>query len=81
MGCTVHIGREFLRVPATIRRKLRARLERICAVLEALETRNSLGDSLAQSSLAIRIESWSFRYEFEPVRNRIVVVQALPPSR
>lgn len=79
MGCTVHIGREFLRVPAAIRKKLRARLERICAVLEALETRNWLRDSLAQSSLAISIDAWRFHYEFEPVRNRIVVVQALPP--
>ena len=81
MGCSVHIGREFLRVPAAIRKKLRARLERICGVLEALESRNSLLDSLAQSSLAISIDSWRFRYEFEPVRNRLVVVQALPPEQ
>jgi len=77
----VHIGREFLRVPAAIRKKLRTRLERICGVLEALESRNSLRDSLAQSSLAISIDAWRFRYEFEPVRNRIVVVQAVPPLR
>jgi hypothetical protein len=77
MGCKVYIGHEFLGVPSLIRKRLRERLEKICAVLEALGSSTAFVDSLAQSSLAITIGSWRFRYEFEPARNRLVVVQAL----
>ena len=76
MQCTVHIGREFVDVPAGIRRTLRERLRQICEALVALGSHRTLLRSLVQSSLAITIGSWLFRYEFEPVRNRVVVVQA-----
>jgi len=76
VACKVHIGREFLAVPAGIRRTLRARLEQICEGLLALGSRSALLRSLVQSSLAVTIGSWLFRYEFEPLRNRVVVVEA-----
>jgi hypothetical protein len=76
MQCTVHIGREFLAVPADIRRVLRERLEQICKTLVALGSGSALLRSIAQSSLAITVGSWLFRYEFEPVRSRVVVLQA-----
>ena len=76
MGCTVHIGREFLAVPMQIRKKLRARLEKICAVLEALQSRSAFVKSISESSLPITVGAWHFRYEFERERNRLVVVQA-----
>jgi len=76
MACKVHIGREFLAVPAEIRKTLRERLEKICEALIALGSRSALLRSLLQSSLAITIGSWLFRYEFEPVRSRVVVVEA-----
>ena len=76
----MHIGREFRIVPAQIRRKLRERLERICGILEALDSRDTLLQSLAESSLAVTIDAWRFRYEFEPVPNRLVVVEARPPD-
>jgi hypothetical protein len=78
VGCKVHIGREFVAVPMPVLKRLRARLEKICAVLEALESRTAFLESIAQSSLAITVDSWRFRYEFEPVRNRLTVVQAIP---
>jgi hypothetical protein len=78
MACTVHIGREFVAVPTRIIKRLRARLEKICVVLEGLESRPTFLDSIAQSSLAITVDSWRFRYEFQPVRNRLTVVQAIP---
>jgi len=71
MACKVHIGREFLAVPAEIRKTLRERLEKICEALIALGSRSALLRSLLQSSLAITIGSWLFRYEFEPVRSRV----------
>jgi hypothetical protein len=77
VACKVHIGREFLAVPREIRRRLRERLEKICAVLEALESRTAFLDSIAQSSLAITVGAWRFRYEYEPDRNRVVVIQAM----
>jgi hypothetical protein len=77
VGCSVHIGREFFAVPAQIRKKLRARLEKICAVLEALESRTAFLESISESSLAITVDSWSFRYLFETKRNRLVVVHAI----
>jgi hypothetical protein len=80
VGCTVHIGREFLGVPTQIRKRLRARLEKICAVLEALESRTAFVESMAQSSLAITVGTWRFRYEFEPQSNRLIVVQAIQPQ-
>jgi len=52
--------------------------EKICAVLEALESRPAFLESIAESSLAITVGSWRFRYEFEPLRNRVTVVQAIP---
>lgn len=64
-------------MPTEIRKKLRARLEKICAVLEALGSRTAFVQSISQSSLAVTVGSWLFRYEFEPDRNRLVVVQAL----
>jgi hypothetical protein len=77
MACTVHIGREFVAVPADIRKKLRERLHQICEALLSLRSRSStLLRSLVESSLAITIGSWLFRYEFEPVRSRVVVVEA-----
>jgi hypothetical protein len=78
MACTVHIGREFVAVPTRIIKRLRARLEKICVVLEGLESRPTFLNSIAQSSLAITVDSWRFRYEFQPVRNRLTVVQAIP---
>jgi hypothetical protein len=78
MACEVHIPREFVAVPARIIKRLRAQLEKICAVLEALESRTAFLESIAQSSLAITVDSWRFRYEFEPLRNRLTVVQAIP---
>ena len=80
MGCQVHIGDKFKVVPARIRKKLRDRLERICAVLEALPSRESLVESLAESSRAITVEEWFFRYEFEPATPRLVVIEARPPD-
>ena len=77
MPCTVYIGREFLAVPAQIRKKLREQLERICAALAKLGSGSALLRSIAQSSLAITVGSWLFRYEFEPVRNRVVVLEAI----
>ena len=79
VACTVEIGREFGIVPAEIRRKLRERLERICAVLDALPSRDTLVASLAESSLAITVEEWLFRYQFEPSAVRLTVVEARPP--
>jgi hypothetical protein len=76
MACKVHIGREFLAVPAEIRKALRQRLEQICEALVTLGARSALLRSLVQSSLAITIGSWLFRYEFQPVRSRVVVVEA-----
>jgi hypothetical protein len=76
VGCTVHIGREFVAVPMQIRKQLRARLQKICAVLEALGSRTAFVRSISESSLALTVGSWQFRYEFEPARNRLVVVQA-----
>jgi len=78
MACKVHIGREFVAVPTRILNRLRARLEKICAVLEDLESRPAFLESIAQSSLAITVDSWRFHYEFEPLRNRLTVVQAIP---
>jgi hypothetical protein len=78
MACTVHIGREFVAVPTRIIKRLRARLEKICVVLEGLESRPTFLNSIAQSSLAITVGSWRFRYEFQRVRNRLTVVQAIP---
>ncbi len=80
MGCQVHIGQEFRLVPPHIRRKLRDRLERICAVLDALPSREALMESLAESSLAITVEEWLFRYEFEPAPVRLTVIEARPPD-
>jgi hypothetical protein len=76
MACTVHIGREFVGVPLEVRRRLRERLREICQALVALGSRSMLLRSLVESSLAITIGSWLFRYEFEPVRSRVVVLQA-----
>ncbi len=78
MACTVYIGREFVAVPTRIINRLRARLEKICVVLEGLESRQAFLESIAQSSLAITVDSWRFRYEFERARNRLIVVQAIP---
>ena len=78
VGDKVHIGREFVAVPTRIMKRLRARLEKICADLEALQSRPTFLKSIAQSSLAITVDSWRFRYEFEPLRNRVTVVQAIP---
>ena len=64
MACTVYIGREFVAVPTRIINRLRARLEKICVVLEGLESRQAFLESIAQSSLAITVDSWRFRYEF-----------------
>jgi hypothetical protein len=80
MGCKVHIGREFTVVPNQIRKQLRTRLEKICAALEALKTRGAFVDSISESSLAVTVGAWRFRYEFEPDRNRLVVVQAFQPG-
>ena len=77
MGCKVHIGREFLTVPTQIRRKLRERLEKICAALEAIASRTVFIESVSQSSMAVTVGAWRFRYEFEPDRNRLIVVQAI----
>ena len=71
----MHIGPE-LAVPTQIRKKLRMQLEKICAALEALKSRTTFVESISESSLAITVGAWRFRYEFEPDRNRLVVVQA-----
>ena len=71
----MHIGAE-LAVPTQIRKKLRMQLEKICAALEELKSRTTFVDSISESSLAITVGAWRFRYEFEPDRNRLVVVQA-----
>ena len=71
----MHIGAE-LAVPTQIRKKLRMQLEKICAALEALKSRTTFVESISESSLAITVGAWRFRYEFEPDRNRLVVVQA-----
>ena len=75
MACRVIISSEF-RLPSNVRRKLRERLEHICAVLDALD--RAFLESLAQSSLALDIESWRFRYEYELAGNRLVVTEAMP---
>ena len=72
----MHIGPE-LAVPTQIRKKLRMQLEKICAALEELKSRTTFVESISESSLAITVGAWRFRYEFEPDRNRLVVVQAL----
>ena len=76
----MHIGREFTAVPSRIRKQLRMRLEKICAALEALKARSAFVDSISESSLAVTVGAWRFRYEFEPDRNRLVVVQAFQPG-
>jgi len=80
VGCKVHIGREFLTVPTQIRKKLRERLEKICAALEALGTRKAFIESVSESSMALTVGAWRFRYEFEPDRKRLIVVQAIQGS-
>jgi len=75
MACRVHISPEF-RLPSTIRRKLREQLEHICAILDALD--RAFLESLAQSSLALDIQAWRFRYEYELAGNRLVVTEAMP---
>ena len=80
VGCEVHIGPEFKAVPSEIRAQLRTRLEQICAALEALKPRSVFVDSISESSLALTVGAWRFRYEFEPDRNRLVVVQAFQPG-
>jgi len=80
VACKVHIGREFLAVPSQIRKQLRMRLEKICAALEALESRSVFVDSISESSLAVTVGAWRFRYEFEPGRNRLVVMEAFQPG-
>ena len=72
----MHIGPE-LAVPAQIRKRLKAQLEKICAAIETLQSR-AFVQSISESSLAITVGAWRFRYEFELDRNRLVVVQALP---
>jgi len=72
----VHIGPE-LAVPAQIRKRLKAQLEKSCAAIETLQSR-AFVQSISESSLAITVGAWRFRYEFELDRNRLVVVQALP---
>jgi hypothetical protein len=76
MGCTIHIGREFLSVPREIRKKLRSLLEQICDALQALGSGSALIRSIHESTLAITVGAWRFRYEFEPRRNRLTVIQA-----
>ena len=71
----MHIGAE-LAVPTQIRKKLRMQLEKICGALEELKSRTTFVESISESSLAITVGAWRFRYEFEPDRNRLVVVQA-----
>lgn len=75
MGCNVHIGEEFRSVPERIRQRLRQQLSEICAALDTLD-RGPLLESLVQSSLAIHIGLWRFRYEFHAGRNRITVLEA-----
>ena len=75
MACRVHIGSEF-RLPSTVRKKLTERLERICGVLDALD--RAFLESLAQSSLALSVEAWRFRYEYDLKSHRLIVVEAVP---
>ncbi len=75
MGCTVHIGEEFRSVPERIRKRLQERLVEICAALNALD-RGPLIESLVQSSLAVTVGIWRFRYEFNAGQNRITVLEA-----
>lgn len=75
MECTVHIGEEFRSVPERIRQRLQGQLTQICAAINALD-RGPLIESLLQSSLAITIGLWRFRYEFHAGRNRITVLEA-----
>jgi hypothetical protein len=76
MGCTVHIGPEFVSVPTDIRKKLRSLLEQICEGLQELGGRSALIRSIRESTLAITVDAWRFRFEFEPRRNRLTVIQA-----
>jgi hypothetical protein len=78
MACRVHISPEF-RLPSIVRRKLRERLAHICAVLDALD--RAFLESLALSSLALDIEAWRFRYEYELAKNRLVVTEVVPARR
>ena len=78
MACRVQISSEF-RLPSIVRRKLRERLEHICAILDALD--RAFLVSLAQSSLTVDIEAWPFRYEYELASNRLVVTEAMPAWR
>ena len=75
MGCSVHIGEEFRSVPERIRKRLEERLAEICAALDSLE-RGPLIESLVQSSLAVSVGIWRFRYEFHAGRNRITLLEA-----
>ena len=76
MGCTVHIGEEFRSVPERIRQRLQEKLAEICAALGSLD-RGPLIESLVQSTLAISVGIWRFRYEFHAGRNRITVLEAI----
>ena len=76
MACTVHIGPEFASVPTRIRKRLRSLLEQICEGLQELASGSALIRSIRESTLAITVDAWHFRFEFEPRRNRLTVIQA-----
>lgn len=75
MACRVQIDAAF-HLPEGIRKRLRERLERICAVLDALD--RAFLESLAESSLALKLEAWQFRYEYDLDDHRLVVTEAVP---